>query len=317
MQDPIAEIKRLAGGGVFTTAAMACVTLKANMSAPSCHVAGDRQHDYIVGLLTAAMAFASEEYSDKTRQTRVINFGLGGGMTHNFQRIFFPHFDVQSVEIDRNVVGIYQRYFDGDKFVCNVSEYGDGKTKSAADSTCNSRIVIADGWQYIQHLAAMLPAPPALHDMYYDLITTDMFTAMTTTWQFESDVHLSGASNAFVETAMRSIPLLRELVRPRTGLIVLHLHMDGRFKELLRVTAEVFGEDQMIFLQTGYDALIVLAKDRFGDEPGQIPHPCNGHLLDFAQHMAEFSRSMGYNRKWQHQFKYSVRCRWQEGILRQ
>eukprot|EP00597_Dinobryon_sp_UTEXLB2267_P004630 CAMPEP_0170066130 /NCGR_PEP_ID=MMETSP0019_2-20121128/5939_1 /TAXON_ID=98059 /ORGANISM="Dinobryon sp., Strain UTEXLB2267" /LENGTH=608 /DNA_ID=CAMNT_0010273135 /DNA_START=228 /DNA_END=2054 /DNA_ORIENTATION=+ len=264
--------------------------------------------------------------------------GLGSGDFHMFLLNNFNCIAVDSVEVNSDVLDISESYLGLEHGVCHVlqlnsSEIDQNFSRSGKHLStirmsqhpninipCRSRVIIADGWEYVHHLVDFRTANTVqspnedmevnvnsdgstgneyyhvfnkVETAYYDLIMVDIYTMLSASWDGEID---KGHSNAYVERAssLQALSAMRQLLRPYEGMAFFHLHRDSSYLEYLDRILSVFGSSQTVVLGVmSNDNIVVVARDAYRDrrdanqrdnKPGNVRNESKSYTLHKRYH---------------------------------
>lgn len=333
---------------------MSCFTLKSTPDQQTCVIGNSPGVNYIGTMLTAALtvsptAALSSLSSSPHETTRFLAFGFGGGSMHGHLVAHFPHMEIESVDIDEQVLRAALKYFAADSFLCEINRLnfsnGPGAVRqssiislgdtdqrrlnasiSRADrGRCSSRFTLANAWTYLAHLSSTRS-----NIDQYDYISFDVYDSMASVGDHR---RYEGDSNPATDKVMASMMHVKALLRPRTGIAIFYYHKDRHFKRLVQHIMNVFGEQEMVVLETVEAALIVASKERYHhDQSFQTcssssvgatdcvnnhsviqQHPCSD-IKHFAREIVDFGKAVGYSQYLQHAFKYALNCNWKQSL---
>lgn len=204
-------------------------------------------------------------------------------------------------------------------------------TDGAHRRNCSSYVVLANVFDYFSYLSDQqkrvsgidMETNASHKDLYYDYIVADVFDNTVLSWNAEE---YAGESNILVQPAIVAMTTIHELLRPRSGLAFFHIHKDGQFWDYVRNVLAVFGDNQVVWLESGAEAFIVGAKDVFlsstaadiSEETSDYHHlqlhPCENPLA-FSQRVESFARLAGLPADYAGRYKYTLRCHWRQEML--
>jgi hypothetical protein len=167
---------------------------------------------------------------------------------------------------------IYEEYF------AHLSE-----SYSEDDFFCRSKVRLLDAWEFVELAYRQILEEESLkkeewltqhhsdrsHDVntiftgvrYYDYVIFDAYDEKSTFWDGLTFV---GESVPRSNQLISSMHKLKHILRPFTGIAVIHLHKDKNFKMQYEKICEIFGSQQVVtFEVANNDAIVVAARDRF------------------------------------------------------
>lgn len=258
--------------------------------------------DYNTLNILAAFAIAPEAMDTATHisddiSSKSLVLGFGGGEFHHALIKSFPSMSVESVDISSGVVTIGFDYFGMGNLVCEVKEYDnerhefqrvehalsnsigiiDSNIVKIDSNDCRSKLTVMDGWAYIRQQSENIDVSPETTEGF-DYIFLDAYDEKSTNWEGNA---YSGESVPAGSTMIYTIPSVKKLLRPTTGVLVAHLHKDMNFKRYYDKMVEVFGvNDVTVFEVSLNDAIIVASRDRFGVEFEEVQFTGGGESIN-------------------------------------
>ena len=233
------------------------------------------------------------DYARCPEITRVLSLGLGGGEMHVFLLTHFPCMEVDSVEVNPDLVDMAERNMGLEGYICRLQVIGNGSmeregeapperlqtlrsVRSQGGLPCRSRVIIGDAWDYISYalsrssievdVSGNVPSDSVLADssssLLYDVIIFDVFSDND---EWDGTVN-EGESNSFVDKASsdKSLQSVRALLAPLTGMAMFHIHRDSNHDRYVARIEENFHRSQMAVLAiTTNDNVVAVFKDAF------------------------------------------------------
>eukprot|EP01035_Chromulina_nebulosa_P025057 gene25057-32669_t len=253
----------------------------------------------IVTLVCRGIPFLDRVQCPQT--TRVLSLGLGGGELHVYLLTQFPCMEVDSVEVNSDLVSMVEKNMALQSYICRLQTIGNRSSESEGEGEvnverlqtlrddhsqdglpCRSRVIIGDAWDYISyalgaHRSSMevdasgnVRGGEVADDSswLYDVIIFDVFTD-NDAW--DGTVN-GGESNSYVDKASstRSLQSVRDLLTPYTGMAMFHIHRDSQHDKYVASIENYFHHSQMAVLAvTTNDNVVAVFKDAFQDVQNQ------------------------------------------------
>lgn len=183
-------------------------------------------------------------------------------------------------------------------------------TESNPSRSCDSFVVWANGYTYIEYLAKVLSErqDSPSQEGYFDQIIFDAYDARSLHWSGEK---FGGESLAFVPELTNSLQSIRRLLRPGSGIAQFHLHKDGQCKEVVREIVRSFGgPSHIVMLDVGLE-IILVAGHGFSAEDRR--HPCE-NVEEFLHWVTVFTETLMFPEGMGELAKNSLRCDWLNSI---
>eukprot|EP01038_Epipyxis_sp_PR26KG_P007942 gene7942-10776_t len=255
----------------------------------------------------------------REKAEKMLIVGLGPGDLHSFLLFHFPCLVIDSVELDPIVLQQSISILGFDYNVCNMLEL-DNSTGTLSklfqnqtfqtinnnnnidfnqyydSSNCRSNVIIADGWDYINHIyiknvnnlinnnnhpVEKKPVqtnniiPNAINDPYnnnwdifysklnnnqikYKYIMMDAFSFPAATWTGNNN---EGYSNSDVIRAINHLQKVKSLLE-MNGLAIFHLHHDSMHDYYVTEIEKVFGKENVVFLRVTLNGNIIVGINR-------------------------------------------------------
>lgn len=211
---------------------------------------------------------------------------------HVFLLTHFPCMEVDSVEVNPDLVDMAERSMGLEGYICRLQVIGNRSSEHEGEAQperlqtlrsvrsqgglpCRSRVIIGDAWDYISYalsrssmevdVSGDVPSDSVLADSSrYDVIIFDVFADND---EWDGTVN-EGESNSFVDKASsaESLQSVRALLTPYTGVAMFHIHRDSNHDKYVARIEENFHRSQMAVLAiTTNDNVIAVFKDAFRD----------------------------------------------------
>ena len=235
--------------------------------------------------------------------TRVLSLGLGGGDLHVFLLTHFPCMEVDSVEVNSDLVSMAETSMGLRSYICRLQTIANSSSDSEGGvelerlqtlrdeqsqdgAPCRSRVIIGDAWDYISYALSRgvhLHRPSVVIDAsgsvqsdevagdsswLYDVIIFDVFADND---EWDGTIN-EGQSNSYVAKAssVRSLQSVRELLTPYTGMAMFHIHRDSQHDRYVASIEDYFHHSQMAVLAvTTNDNVVAVFRDAFRDVRNQ------------------------------------------------
>ena len=253
---------------------------------------------------------------------RVLVAGLGGGEMPSMLAQKHSCLVVDVVEVSTTVYHAAEAVFG---FTACGLETGLASLDFAdwGGGSCRLNVIFSDFIEYMAHISA--------HGLRkYDFVISDVYNSTSIEWDGNIG---SGVSNADLDrfAAVNNLKIVRSILKPRTGLLLTHLHHDsyyeGFFKALKHefesaATAAAKGTKYLaVFKANSNSNVIVAAVDGFSaskkdfmlrntvDASGEekMCWPC-ADLAAFAAYSLQYALRQGYSRNIAYSQRFSATC---------